>query len=133
MSAPAAKYSSLPAITMQRISGSYSQPSISAASSSMTSGLSALRASGRLRRATATAPWRSASKSVDSCGCSANDQLLDLGRALVEGRDARVAQVALDRVVVDVAGAAMHLDRRVGGAHGRLGRVQLRDRGLHRV
>ena len=59
MSAPAANYSSLPAITMQRTPGSASHPR-SAASSSITSGESALRASGRLSRATPTAPRISA-------------------------------------------------------------------------
>ena len=51
MSAPAANHSSPPAITMQRTSGSSSQRSSSAASSSISSGDSALRASGRLSRA----------------------------------------------------------------------------------
>ena len=50
MSAPAANYSSLPAITMQRTSGSASQASRTAPSSSISSGESALRASGRFRR-----------------------------------------------------------------------------------
>ena len=57
MSAPAANHSSLPAITMQRTSGSASQPSSAAASSSISSGDSALRASGRLSVASPTAPW----------------------------------------------------------------------------
>ena len=51
MSAPAANHSSLPAITMQRISSSASQRSQTAASSSISSADSALRASGRFRRA----------------------------------------------------------------------------------
>ena len=36
-------------------------------------------------------------------GGAADDQLLDLRRALVQGGDAHVAEVALDRMVVDVA------------------------------
>ena len=64
---------------------------------------------------------------------AADDQLLDLRGALVEGGDAGVAQVALDRVVVDVAGAAVDLDRQVRALDRRLGRVELGDRGLHRV
>ena len=56
MSAPAANHSSLPAITMQRTSGSASQRSTSVTSSSISSGDSALRTSGRLRRASPTAP-----------------------------------------------------------------------------
>ena len=51
MSAPAANHSSPPAITMQRTSGSSSQRSQSEASSSISSGESALRASGRSSRA----------------------------------------------------------------------------------
>ena len=42
-------------------------------------------------------------------------------------------RVALDRVVVDVARAAVDLDRRVRAADRRLGGVQLGDRGLGRV
>ena len=45
-----------------------------------------------------------------------DDQLLDLRGALVQGRHADVAEVALDRVVVDVARAAVDLDRGVGAA-----------------
>ena len=54
MSAPAAKTSSEPAITMQRTSGSGSSRSSSEAISSIISGESALRASGRLSRSSAT-------------------------------------------------------------------------------
>ena len=50
MSAPAAKTFSEPAMTMQRTSGSGSSRSSSAAISSIISGESALRASGRLSR-----------------------------------------------------------------------------------
>ena len=42
-----------------------------------------------------------------------DDQLLNLGRPLVERRHARVAQVALYGVVVHVARAAVHLDRQI--------------------
>ncbi len=58
MSAPAANHSSLPAITMQRICSSSSQRSQSAASSSISSGDSALRASGRFSRASPTGAAR---------------------------------------------------------------------------
>src|SRR4051794_28260396 len=58
---------------------------------------------------------------------AADDQLLDLRGPLVEGGDARVAEVALDGVVVDVARSAVHLDREVRAAHGRLGGEQLGD------
>jgi len=58
MSAPAANTSSEPAMTTQRISGSASNPSIAVASSSISSGDSALRASGRFRRQRATWPSR---------------------------------------------------------------------------
>ena len=57
MSAPAANTSSEPAITMQRTSGSASKRSSWPASSSISSGESALRASGRFRRQSAT--WSS--------------------------------------------------------------------------
>ena len=69
---------------------------------------------------------------VDAGRRAADDQLLDLRRALVERRHADVAEVALDRVVVDVARAAVHLDRGVRALHRRLGRVQLGDRRLGR-
>src|SRR4051794_4122815 len=59
-----------------------------------------------------------------------DDELLDLGGALVERRHAHVAEVALDRVVVHVARAAVDLDRLVGAALRRLGGVELGDRGL---
>ncbi len=59
-----------------------------------------------------------------------DDQLLDLRRALVERRHAHVAVVALDRVVVDVARAAVDLDREVRAVLRRLGRVELGDRRL---
>ena len=44
-------------------------------------------------------------------------------------RAARVAEIALDGVVVHVSGSAMDLDREVRALEGRLGRVKLRDRG----
>ena len=55
MSAPAANHSSLPAITMQRTSGSASHRASASASSSISSGESALRASGRFERGEPTA------------------------------------------------------------------------------
>src|SRR5215207_7821159 len=146
MSAPEANTSSLPAITMHRTSGSASPASTAAASSSITSGESAFRASGRFSRHTNTRSSTECSTSeelltvglqrrhrVDPGGLAPDDQLLDLGGALVQGRDPGIAQVALHRVVVDVAGAAMYLNRGVGALHRRLGRVQLRDRGLRGV
>ena len=60
---------------------------------------------------------------VDPGRGAADDQLLDLRRALVEGGHAGVAQVALDRIVVDVARAAVDLDRQVRALDRRLGRV----------
>src|SRR4051794_21336067 len=126
MSAPAANTSSEPAMTMQRISGSASWPSSRPASSSITSGLSALRASGRLRRQRATWPSTEPSTKakrlllhhrghrVDPGRGPPDDQLLDLRGPFVKRGDAGVTQVALHRVVVDVAGAAVHLDRHVG-------------------
>src|SRR4051795_2595612 len=70
---------------------------------------------------------------VDAGGGAPDDELLDLRRALVEGRDADVAEVTLDRVVVDVARAAVHLDRGVRALDRRLCCVELRDRRLGRV
>ena len=58
---------------------------------------------------------------------------LELRGALVDGGDARVAHVALDRVVLHVAGAAEDRDRAVGDAHGHLGGVVLGHRGEHLV
>src|SRR5437899_2954190 len=98
---------------MQWTSGSASHSSTSEARRSISSGDSALRASGRLSRAIATAPSRSArttssaTTSLDHrvhAGCGAtDDQLLDLRGALVQGGDPRVAEVALHRVIVHVA------------------------------
>src|ERR1700674_3392338 len=62
---------------------------------------------------------------VDPRHRPSDDQLLDLRGPLVEGGDAHVSEVALDRVVVDVPSAAMNLDRRVRALHRRLGRMQL--------
>ena len=64
---------------------------------------------------------------------AADDQLLDLRGALVERRHAHVAEEALDREVVDVARAAVDLDRVVGAPDRRLGREVLGDRRLGRV
>src|ERR687888_1594955 len=60
-------------------------------------------------------------------------QLVDLRRALVDERGARVAEVALDSVLVRVAVRAEDLDRVVRGLESRLRRVPLRERGLARV
>src|SRR3954453_22002815 len=134
MSAPAANTSSEPAITMHRTSPSVSKRSTWAARSSISSGERAFLASGRFSVQTAT--WSSIRVStsgaiaasggrrrhrVDPSRVAADDQLLDLRGALVQGRDAGVAQVALDRVVVDVARAPVDLDRQVGGLNRRLG------------
>src|SRR4051794_17129303 len=141
MSAPAAKTSSEPAITTQRTCGSGSSRSSAEEISSIISGESALRASGRFSLRSAT--WKSSTAvstlpaislkrrhRVDTGRGPADDHLLDLGCALVERRDPGVAQIALDRVVVDVAGTAVDLDRQVGAFDGRLGRIQLCHRGL---
>src|SRR5712672_1117641 len=55
-----------------------------------------------------------------------DEQLLDLTRAFVQRRDARVAEVFLHRELVDVAVAAVYLHRGVRGSHGHLARVVLR-------
>src|SRR3954468_357106 len=60
---------------------------------------------------------------------AADEQLLHLGRALVEGRDAGVAEQLADDELVDVSVATVHLHRVVGGAHADLRRVVLRLRG----
>src|SRR3954463_2813659 len=146
MSAPAAKNSLEPARTMQRTSGSASSRSSVSAISARISGESALRASGRFSRSRAT--WCSSTETstwatalplfygrhrVLARSGAADDQLLDLRGALVERGHAGVAQVALDRVVVDVAGAAVDLNRQVRALDRRLGRVELRYRRLGRV
>src|SRR5947208_635766 len=59
--------------------------------------------------------------------------LVDLRRALVDDRGARVAEVALDAVLGRVAVRAEDLDGEVGRLEGRLGRVPFRQRGLTRV
>src|SRR5215212_696597 len=61
---------------------------------------------------------------------SPDDELLDLRGALVERGHAHVAEVALDGMVVDVARAAVDLDRLMGAVLRGLGRVELGDRGL---
>src|SRR6185436_8065243 len=61
---------------------------------------------------------------------SRDEQPLDLARAFVDLRDARVAVVALHRVVLDVAVAAMDLDRFRADPFGELGGEKLRLRGL---
>ena len=55
-------------------------------------------------------------------------EALDLVRALVDLGDLRVAHHALDRVLVDVAVAAEHLDRLDGHRHRGVGGEQLRHR-----
>ena len=57
---------------------------------------------------------------------------LDLARALVDPRDAHVAQRALDREIAHVAVAAVDLQRDVADLPRVLGREQLRHRGLLR-
>ena len=146
MSAPAANTSSEPAITMQRTSGSASKRSSCGGELLHQLGRERVARLGPVqpaaarrgpsmltsRRAALTGSARGRHR-VDPGRVAADDQLLDLRGALVEGRDAGVAQVALDRVVVDVAGAAVDLDREVRALDRRLGRVELRDRGLDRV
>src|SRR3954447_5264943 len=64
---------------------------------------------------------------------AADQQLLHLRGALVEGRHAGVAKQLADDELVDVAVAAVHLDGVVGRADADLGRVVLRLRGSERV
>src|SRR5947209_10294224 len=54
-----------------------------------------------------------------------DDEALDLARAFVDLRDARVAVVALDRIVLHVAVAAVDLDRLRAHPFGHLGGVEL--------
>src|SRR6516164_5716918 len=61
------------------------------------------------------------------CG---DDDALDLARALVNFRDARVAVVPLDRELGRVPVAAVYLDGLVGHAGGHFARVELRHRAL---
>src|SRR5689334_15068799 len=56
---------------------------------------------------------------------SSDEELLDLACALVEGHDAGVAHVLLDRVLVHVAVSAEGLDGQVGGADRGLAGVEL--------
>src|ERR1039458_10571536 len=44
---------------------------------------------------------------------AADDQLLDLRGALIQGGHAHIAEIPLDRVIVDVSRASVNLDRRV--------------------
>src|SRR5690348_7265249 len=59
-----------------------------------------------------------------------DDEALDLARAFVDLHDARVAVVALDRVFLHVAVAAVDLDRLVRDPRRGLGGVQLGHRRL---
>src|ERR1700682_5812510 len=61
-----------------------------------------------------------------------DDQAVDLARALVDLRDARVAEVALHGIFLRVAIAPVDLKRLGGHALGHLRRVELRDRRFHR-
>src|SRR3954447_2706556 len=64
---------------------------------------------------------------VDPGRGAADDQLLDLGRPFMQRGHAYVAEIALHRVVVHVARAAVHLDRGVRTPLRRLGGVVLGD------
>src|SRR5207245_171225 len=57
-------------------------------------------------------------------------ELLDLGRALEDVVDLRVAVPALDRELPRVAVAAEDLDRALGHPHGHLARLELAHRAL---
>src|SRR4051794_10991438 len=59
-----------------------------------------------------------------------DDQLLDLGRALEDVVDLRVAVPALHRELPRVAVAAQDLDRPLGRPHGNLAGLQLGHRAL---
>src|SRR5207245_1125230 len=56
--------------------------------------------------------------------------LLDLGRPLVDLADARIAPVALDDELGQIAVAAVHLDGPVSAAGGGLGGMPFGERGL---
>src|SRR6476659_2044768 len=62
---------------------------------------------------------------VDAGLGAADQQLLDLAGAFVEGHHAGVAEVLRAAVLLDVAGAAVDLDAVVGGPHGGLGGEEL--------
>src|SRR5438477_2770700 len=70
---------------------------------------------------------------VDTGREAADDELLDLRRALVEPVHARISPVALDRELVGEAVTAVDLDGAVGRALRGLGRVELGDARLTRV
>src|SRR5512145_2703908 len=72
---------------------------------------------------------RSRSVMITSQEGARDHELLDLGGALVELRDLRVAEGALDLVVLDEAIAAVHLDRVRGDLHRGLGGEELGHRG----
>src|SRR5262249_22552764 len=61
-----------------------------------------------------------------------DDDALHFPRPLVDARDARVPQIALDRELAHVAVAPVDLDRRVAHAAGLLARPYLGDRRLAR-
>src|SRR5437660_12702565 len=78
--------------------------------------------------------WRSyLDKGVLAGEVAPDDQLLDLRRSFVQRRHARIPQVTPDRILVDVAVPAVHLDREVRALHRSLARVKLCDRRLKRV
>src|SRR5262245_34131236 len=87
----------------------------------------------RRPRSVATTPRSISDEGALAGERPADDQLLDLARALVQRGHAGVAQVLADRVLVDVAVAAEDLHRAVRGAHRRLARVELGDGRLERV
>src|SRR5215204_6445438 len=72
-------------------------------------------------------------KGVLSCQLATDDQFLDLARSLVQGCDTRVPEVLPDRELVNVAVAAVHLDRGIRRPDRRLARVVLGDRRLERM
>ena len=61
----------------------------------------------------------------------ANDELLDLSRALIQTQQANVAVEALNLVFVDVARATVDLHTSVCHTANHLGREELGARGLH--
>src|SRR6478735_2280583 len=62
-----------------------------------------------------------------------DDDPLDLVRALVDLRDLGVAHHALERIVLDVAVAAEHLDALDGDLHRGVGGKELRHRAVLRL
>src|ERR1700722_3358304 len=81
-------------------------------------------------------PWRCSTRQSRSCGNSSaterlgaerarDDHLLHLVGALADRQDLRVAVEAADRVLLDVAVAAVYLHRLLAAAHGEAAGLEL--------